>query len=101
MKKIVFLLLLASGLTATAQTKPPAQTLEQQVAQQKIIIAQLQAEVNELQFQISLYDMAMGTTARRNRDRDVIQQAQEALQKANEPQDKKEEKQVIKAVPKK
>lgn len=75
---LVVLLLLFFATAGHAQTKPTADTLQTTIAEQAVTIARLQAQVHELQFQVNLYDSAMGTSSRRSEDQQAIQAAEQA-----------------------
>lgn len=75
---------LSGGLAGAQQgsKEPTLDELKAQLAQLNLTIAQLTAQVHELQLQVQLYQKSSGVTARRESDKKAIDQAAETVSDA-------------------
>lgn len=82
---------------ATAITDPTLE-LKLTIAQQDLQIAQLRAQLDELQRQLQLYEGATGVTQSRQQARDKITEREQALRKAEDALPKPEKPEIAKPV---
>lgn len=84
MRKLILTVIVSFSVCAVAQqpaSKPElaVKELKIKIAEQTLEIAQLKAQVNEMQLMMQLYEASVGVTARRNADQQAIQRAQRTL----------------------
>lgn len=90
MKTLSIVLCLCLALPLTAQQAPakqpstpsPEAALRSELAQKDVQIAQLNAQLHELQLEVQLYEATTGVTARRAADQKAVQDAADAASKA-------------------
>jgi hypothetical protein len=83
MRKLILLaLLVIPAFAQDAPKQPTPAELKLELAQANVQIAALTAQLHEAQFQLSLYDAAMGVAKRRADEQSAVQAAQKAVQDA-------------------
>jgi hypothetical protein len=89
MKKLILLLILTTCTCAFAQDASTPLDLKLELARAKVQIATLTAQLHEAQFQIQMYDAAMGVLKRRTDDQAAVDAAKKTEQDAELKAEKK------------